>query len=198
MTIGERLRTLRKARGLSQAEVEKRTGLMWCYVSRLENGHVTPGLQTLEKLARALEVPLYQILYEGEEPKPAKRAARARAGEPLFGDKGKQSRVLQKFVENLARMSEEDRDLLYSMAQQMANDRNARAVIGTTKRRHRARARADSEEPSDRRDDRAAREQHEASSGKGPPEAFTEKPETESIPERRNFRRSAKAEDGRL
>ena len=147
---------LRKARGLSQAEIEKRTGLMWCYVSRLENGHVTPGLQTLEKLANALEVPLYQILYEGTEPKPPTTAPTARTGEPLFGDKGKPAHLLRKFVENLERMSEKDRDLLYSMAQQIANDRTARAAIGTTK--------------------------HESKKNKGPREVPAKEPETESDP----------------
>ena len=173
MTIGERLRTLRKARGLSQAEVEKRTGLMWCYVSRLENGHVTPGLQTLEKLANALEVPLYQILYESAEAKPPTRAQTARPGEPLFGDKGKSARVLRKFVENLERMSEKNRDLLCSMAQQMANDRSERAVAGRkTKRSSRKSPPTDLEGPSDPgevRGEGGRRGQRGSKRSKGPP-----------------------------
>ena len=66
MIIGDRLREMREGKKLSQGDIEKRTGLLRCYVSRVENGHTVPAIQTLEKLARALEVPLYQLFYEGE------------------------------------------------------------------------------------------------------------------------------------
>lgn len=68
MVIGERLRALRETKSLSQGEIEKRTGLLRCYISRVENGHTVPSIETLEKLARALEVPLYQLFYDGEQP----------------------------------------------------------------------------------------------------------------------------------
>jgi transcriptional regulator with XRE-family HTH domain len=68
MIIGDRLRELRDAKKLSQGDIEKRTGLLRCYISRVENGHTVPAIETLEKLARALEVPLYQLFYEGKEP----------------------------------------------------------------------------------------------------------------------------------
>ena len=68
MIIGERLRALREERNLSQGDIERRTGLIRCYVSRIENGHAVPAVETLEKFARALEIPLYQLLYDGEEP----------------------------------------------------------------------------------------------------------------------------------
>src|SRR5208283_4425583 len=64
MMIGERLRTLREFKNLSQGDIENRTGLLRCYISRVENGHTVPAIETLEKLARALEVPLYQLFYE--------------------------------------------------------------------------------------------------------------------------------------
>src|SRR5260370_42574330 len=66
MIIGERLRVLREQKNFSQGEVEKRTGLR-CYISRVENGHTVPAVKTLEKFARALEVPMYQLFYDGEE-----------------------------------------------------------------------------------------------------------------------------------
>jgi transcriptional regulator with XRE-family HTH domain len=66
--IGERLRALREEKKLSQGDIEKRTGLIRCYVSGVENGHTVPAVETLEKFARALEVPMYQLFYEGEEP----------------------------------------------------------------------------------------------------------------------------------
>jgi transcriptional regulator with XRE-family HTH domain len=57
MIIGERLRVLREEKKLSQGDIEKRTGLLRCYLSRVENGHTVPAIETLEKLARALEMP---------------------------------------------------------------------------------------------------------------------------------------------
>lgn len=68
MVIGERLKALRESKNMSQGDIEKRTGLLRVYVSRVENGHTVPAIETLEKLARALEVPMYQLFYDGEEP----------------------------------------------------------------------------------------------------------------------------------
>src|SRR5882724_6440156 len=68
MVISDRLRQLREGKKLSQGDIEKRTGLLRCYISRVENGHTVPAIETLEKLARALEVPLYQLFYDGVEP----------------------------------------------------------------------------------------------------------------------------------
>jgi transcriptional regulator with XRE-family HTH domain len=62
MIIGDRLRELREQKQFTQGEVAKRTGLLKPYVSRVENGHSVPGVETLEKFARALEVPMYQTL----------------------------------------------------------------------------------------------------------------------------------------
>lgn len=68
MLIGDRLRAIREAKKLFQGDIEERSGLKRSYVSRVENGHTIPSVETLEKLARALEVPLYQLFYEGEKP----------------------------------------------------------------------------------------------------------------------------------
>jgi len=68
MIIGERLRELREEKKFSQGEIEKRTGLLRCYISRVENGHTVPAVETLEKFTRALEVPMYQLFYDGENP----------------------------------------------------------------------------------------------------------------------------------
>ena len=67
MIIGDRLRLLREEKKLSQGDIEKKTGLLRCYVSRVENSHTVPAVETLEKFARALEVPMYQFFYDGEE-----------------------------------------------------------------------------------------------------------------------------------
>jgi transcriptional regulator with XRE-family HTH domain len=71
MNIGERLKALRTAKNLSQGDIEKRTGLLRCYTSRVENGHTTPSLETLERLATALNIKVYQLFFEGEgKPEP--------------------------------------------------------------------------------------------------------------------------------
>ena len=85
MIVGERLRTVREQKELSQGDVEKRSGLLRCYISRVENGHTVPAVETLEKLARALEVPLYELLYEGEEP-PKAQVTGGKAGQGLWGE----------------------------------------------------------------------------------------------------------------
>jgi transcriptional regulator with XRE-family HTH domain len=56
MIVGERLRALREETKFSQGDIEKRTGLLHCYISRVENGHTIPAIETLEKMARALEM----------------------------------------------------------------------------------------------------------------------------------------------
>src|SRR5213595_3799665 len=68
MVIADRLRSLREEKKLSQGDIEKRTGLLRCYISRVENGHTVPAIETLEKMARAMEIPMYQLFYDGEEP----------------------------------------------------------------------------------------------------------------------------------
>jgi len=68
MFIAERLKALREQKNMSQGDIEKRTGLLRCYISRVENGHTVPAIETLEKMARAMEVPIYALFYDGEEP----------------------------------------------------------------------------------------------------------------------------------
>jgi len=68
MIVGDRLRALRQGKNFTQGEVEKRTGLLRCYISRVEHGHTVPAVETLEKFARALEIPMYQLFYDGEQP----------------------------------------------------------------------------------------------------------------------------------
>ena len=91
MIIGDRLRAMREEKHFSQGDIEKKTGLLRCYISRVENGHTVPAIETLEKMARALEVPMYQLFYDGEEPpklpnlpkrKSSEAHCRWRAGQP--------------------------------------------------------------------------------------------------------------------
>ena len=120
MEIGKRLRSLRESKNFSQGDIEKRTGLIRCYVSRVENGHTVPALETLEKFARALELPMYQLMYEGEQPPPVPKQLKAESGEDLFGARGKDARYLSKVCRALSRMSERDRNILMAMARKTA------------------------------------------------------------------------------
>jgi transcriptional regulator with XRE-family HTH domain len=78
MSIGKRLRELREARHLSQGDIEERTGLFRCYVSRVEGGHTIPALATLEKFAQALDLELYQLFYSGRRAAKAPKVSRQR------------------------------------------------------------------------------------------------------------------------
>jgi transcriptional regulator with XRE-family HTH domain len=120
MIIGDRLRVLREQKEFSQGEIEKRTGLLRCYISRVENGHTVPAVETLEKFARALEVPLYQLFYDGEEPpRMSNHSKRKLSTTVSWGDSGKDARLLAKFRHLLSRADEGDRRLLLFMAKKL-------------------------------------------------------------------------------
>jgi len=122
MIIGERLRELREEKKLSQGDIEKRTGLLRCYISRVENGHTVPAVETLEKLARAFEVPLYQLFYEGAEPPQVPNLLKRKSSdEGAWGSSGREARFLSKLRRLLGKSSDEDRKLILHMAQKMAN-----------------------------------------------------------------------------
>jgi transcriptional regulator with XRE-family HTH domain len=121
LIIGERLRALREQKNFSQGEIEKRTGLLRCYISRVENGHTVPAVETLEKFARALEVPMYQLFYDGEEPpKLPNRLNRKSADDILWGSSGRDARLLAKFCRMFRRMKNDDMATVLFMAQKMA------------------------------------------------------------------------------
>jgi transcriptional regulator with XRE-family HTH domain len=119
MQIGQRLRTLREEKNFSQGDIEKSTGLLRCYVSRVENGHTVPNVETLEKWARALEMPLYKVMYEGDEvPKPHKLAREDDKG--LWGYSKKEASELSQLQRHLAKMDPKQRTLLLGFAARLA------------------------------------------------------------------------------
>jgi transcriptional regulator with XRE-family HTH domain len=121
MIIGNRLKSIRLEKQMSQGDIEDRTGIMRCYISRVENGHTVPSVETLEKLAVALEVPLYQLFYEGNEPPSASAlSGRARATRDNWGHSGKWERFLRRIQLLLGRIQEGDRKLLLHLALKMA------------------------------------------------------------------------------
>jgi transcriptional regulator with XRE-family HTH domain len=113
MMIGDRLRQLREAKNLSQGHVEEKTGLLRCYTSRVENGHTVPSIETLEKYARALDVPLYQIfLADGE--KPVKNGVSVSASSSIEG------KLVTNLQRHIKKMSARDRKLLLVFAGQLS------------------------------------------------------------------------------
>jgi len=121
MMIGNRLRAIREQKNLSQGDIEQRTGLLRCYISRVENGHTVPAIETLEKLARALDIPLYQLFYDGEKPPALPNAsAKGKALEKDWASSGKWSRFMLRVQDLVGRMDPRDRQLLLFMVQKMA------------------------------------------------------------------------------
>ena len=108
MIIGDRLRALREEKQLSQGDIEKRTGLVRCYISRVENGHTVPAIETLKKMARALEIPMYQLFYDGEGPPQLPNLPKRKSSDDIvWGIRGKDARRL------LAKTEEGNRVMIY-------------------------------------------------------------------------------------
>jgi|SRR5450755_466740 transcriptional regulator with XRE-family HTH domain len=125
MVICDRLRELRESKNLSQGDIEKRTGLLRCYISRVENGHTVPAIETLEKLARALEVPLYQLFYDGEKrPQLPNLLKRKTSNDIVWGSKGRDAIYLHKLRKCLSKAGDKDPMILLSVAQKLALGRN--------------------------------------------------------------------------
>ena len=121
MLIGEKLKELREAKRLSQGDIERKTGLIRCYTSRVENGHTVPSVDTLEKFARALEVPVYRFFTDGQ---PVKMLKLPRSNDNgTWGSRGKEWVELRKFAKALSKMGERDRSILLVMAQKMAQQK---------------------------------------------------------------------------
>jgi transcriptional regulator with XRE-family HTH domain len=119
MQIGQRLKTLREERNFSQGTIEKATGLLRCYVSRVENGHTVPTVETLEKWARALDMPLYKVMYEGDEtPRPRKLVSED--NKSLWGTSKEDAHELSQLQRCLAKMNSKQRTLLLGFAARLA------------------------------------------------------------------------------
>ena len=124
MCLAERLRRIRESKNLSQGDIEQRTGLLRCYISRVENGHTVPSIETLEKLARSLDLALWELLYDGDEP-PAK-PDQQNNGHSDWASHGPGARTFYKLRTALSRVSETDRKILLDFAAQMIRKRHGR------------------------------------------------------------------------
>jgi transcriptional regulator with XRE-family HTH domain len=119
MTIGQKIREFRESGNFSQGDIEHRTGLIRCYTSRVENGHTIPSIATLQKYARAFEVPLYRFFYDGDDPPKKPRLPAIGRIERVWGLNGDERRELQRFSNALSHMNDRDRKLLLAIAQHM-------------------------------------------------------------------------------
>lgn len=120
MLIGKRLRDLREQASLSQGDIERRTGLLRCYISRVENGHTVPSLETLERMAAALEVPLYELFYEGDGSGDSGGRANAKELAKEAEAEG-EARFLEKVKRLTERIDEKDHQLLLYVAQKLVS-----------------------------------------------------------------------------
>jgi len=112
MIIGETIRNYRLQKGMSQGDIEKRTGLLRCYLSRVENGHTIPSLDTLAKIAGAMELPLAQFFADNSRPNghPGKT--------PQLSDED--VRFLSQVRRYSTNLNESDRKLVLAMVRKMA------------------------------------------------------------------------------
>lgn len=109
-------------RKLTQGDIEDRTGLLRCYVSRVERGHTVPSLETLAKFAAALEVPLNRLFYDGEQPPDVPSLLKRGDTEGLTEDMPERdARFFRKIVPLIGKMNERNRRLLLYTAQKLAN-----------------------------------------------------------------------------
>ncbi|HKN77288.1 MAG TPA: helix-turn-helix transcriptional regulator [Candidatus Acidoferrum sp.] len=121
MVIGDRLRELREQKKFSQGDIEKRTGLLRCYISRVENGHTVPAVATLEKMARALEIPMYRLFHDGDAPAKAPAVFKQESSDDsLWGSSGKDAKYLSRLRRLLGKAKEDDRKLILYTLQKMA------------------------------------------------------------------------------
>lgn len=117
MIVGERLKQIREMKNMSQGDIERKTGLLRCYISRVENGHTVPAIETLEKMARAMDVHLYQIFFDSQDGKPEELKLPKGAAMKLSG---KDANVIARLTGLVSRMEDRDKKLLVGFAQKLA------------------------------------------------------------------------------
>lgn len=134
MYLAERLRQVREARNLSQGDLEERTGLLRCYISRVENGHTVPSLETLEKIARACEIKLYQLFYDSENAKPPVHPPVDASDD--WASHGKGLGLFVRLRKAVSRTTEEDRKLILHVAREMSSRSKKRLHAAESRKPH--------------------------------------------------------------
>ena len=117
MVVGQRIRELREEKKLTRGDLQERTGLQRTYIWRVENGYTVPAIETLEKFARGLKVPIHTFFYDGKKPPPL---VHIDADSGLWGARKQDKKMLRKFRRYLAQIDESERSLLMYLAEEMA------------------------------------------------------------------------------
>lgn len=112
MNIGETIRQFRLEKGMSQGDIEKRTGLLRCYLSRVENGHTIPSLETLSKIAGAMDMPLGHFFADSLPENGSAKAVPQLSDEEL--------RFLTQIRRYSANLNESDRKIVLTMVKKLA------------------------------------------------------------------------------
>jgi len=127
VNIGEVIKTYRSQRGLSQGDIERRTGLLRCYLSRVENGHTVPSLETLAKIAEAMEISLADFFPGTETP-------RDKETQKMLGELSQDEiRFLAEIKKYSTTLSEGDKRLVLAMIRKMATLLPAQAAAAVKK-----------------------------------------------------------------
>lgn len=116
MVVGERLRAIRETKNMSQGDIERRTGLWRCYVSRVEHGHTIPSIETLEKMARVMEIPLYQVFFGAGDSEPTELRLPKQVSMKLSG---RDATIVSKLARLVTQLDDRDKKLLVGMAQKL-------------------------------------------------------------------------------
>ncbi len=116
MDLGEKIRSLRKERGWSQAELGERVGIPGQHVSRYETGKIQPRKKTLVALAKALEVPL-EVLEEAN----VQKGALHNIEDP----------ELLEYVEMIGTLEPEDQEAVKRMLRAMVSHKRAQALFAS-------------------------------------------------------------------
>src|SRR5260370_29181490 len=116
MMVGERIRALREEKKLTRGDLQERTGMQRTYIWRVENGYTVPAIETLEKFARGLDVPIYRFFYEGRGRPPLVPVTESGG---LWGAQGGGKKKLQRLRRLPGQMDESQRSLLVYLADEM-------------------------------------------------------------------------------
>jgi transcriptional regulator with XRE-family HTH domain len=126
MSIGQRIRQLREQKHLSQGDIERQTGMLRGYISRVEHGHTVPSVETLQRFAAALDVPLYRLFYTADD-EPQTAASGPNADSTLeelaqtSGSEGTEARFLLQLKGLVGNMVDSDRAFLLDCARKLAS-----------------------------------------------------------------------------
>ena len=133
VNIGQVIRSYRGDRGLSQGDIERRTGLLRCYLSRVENGHTVPSLETLAKIGEAMEISLADFFPGGD-------SAQDLQTRKVLSELSKEEIIFLTEIKKCSTtLSDDDKKLVLGMIRKMATvvppPRNPKSVTAAGARR---------------------------------------------------------------